>query len=419
MSKKDITQEIEEVATKLEKSAKTEQEILFDTIKELGPEGLRKALPTLDKEEQELLLETLADMKKAVSMDDAYSAKMTQGKITDTKIQEEVANDDADEKLVKPEAAKQNHQGTPVEGWEGQVIKANGDMSKEKAKSELMKLEEKEHGTNNPKKLVEAEKEEQAEKKMKKSEDQMKKCSCGKPAAEGLKKCMGCMKAMKKSIELELGDKATPELVKAEMKSRLLAEESQLGDAPEMKESTRANKGDVKPLDLSKDNESAQSKVNDLGQGQEGSMSKAKAPKELDLEDDNKEAQKKVNDLKQGKEEKVKKAVWGSENDLLKARTGGRNHHFSVNGYYDEVTEAAKNPLDTKLTKSEEPKKEDLNDIIAKGGDATWGQIENDRLVKANGDKVSGKFTKSFVDADLAEAFNMTQEELKKIIGEE
>lgn len=63
-------------------------------------------------------------MKKSVSFDkEAQSAKMIQGKVSETIIQEEVANDDADEKLVKPEAAKQNHQGTPVEGWEGQVIK--------------------------------------------------------------------------------------------------------------------------------------------------------------------------------------------------------------------------------------------------------------------------------------------------------
>jgi hypothetical protein len=468
MSERDIAQEIDEVAGELEKSVKSPKEILIDTIRELGPEGLRKALPELDNSEKELLKEALEDMKKVVSMDDAYAAKVIQGKIDDTKLQEEVANDDQDEKLVKPEAAKIAHQGTPTEGWEGQVIKAKGDMSREEAKSKLMEMEEKEHGTKNPKKLVEAEEEEQDEKKvkkahvgfkaveekareegaedpkavaaavgikkygkagmeakaqagkMKKGEDKMKKmCKCGAPAAEGLMKCMGCVKAMKKSIELELGDKATPELVKAEMKNRLLAEESQLGDAPDMSGAkVRGNEEAPEALKPGKDNEAAQKKVNDLSQGQEGSMSKAKAPKELDLAEDNEEAQKKVNDEKQGKKEKMKKAIWTSENDLLKAGTNGRNFHYSINDMYDDaIRETQKPVVEQPLMKSGD-KKEDLNDIIAKGGDATWGQVETDRLVKANEAKVSGKFTKSFVDADLAEAFGMTIEEVKKIIGE-
>lgn len=178
---------------------------------------------------------------KAISFDkEAQAVKFVQGNIKDTIIQEDKADDDADEKLVKPEAAKMNHQGTPTDGWDGQVIKSleesedqldaliekamdkcndekmvaeklekkgmnkekvqgaiekykakkevkkseetpsedlekgkmkEKEMDKEEAKDKIMAMEEKEHGTKDPKKLVEAEKKEHKEEKkeMKKS----------------------------------------------------------------------------------------------------------------------------------------------------------------------------------------------------------------------------------------------------------
>jgi hypothetical protein len=241
----EITKKIEEMAEKMEKASAEPSERLFSVIKSLGAEGLKKKLPTLTDEEKTVLKAALEEMtmKKAVSFDkEAQSAKHIRGKITDTLIQEEIASDDADEKLMKPEAAKQDHQGTPTDGWEGQVIKAMEDnldaviekamekcnddkmvmkklkekgmdeskvqgaldkykakkdvkksepeaapaedlekgkmknkaMDKEEAKDKIMAMEEKEHGTKDPKKLVEAEKKEdkdekKEDKKMKKS----------------------------------------------------------------------------------------------------------------------------------------------------------------------------------------------------------------------------------------------------------
>jgi hypothetical protein len=218
-----INTEIEMMADKMEKAVVDPQDRLFTIIKSLGPEGLKARLPELSEEEKIVLKSALEEMtlKKAVEFDkEAAGAKFIQGKVTDTIIQEDKADDDADEKLVKPEAAKMNHQGTPTDGWEGQVVKSEiemleenideviekamarcndekkvmtklkekgmgeekvqgaldkfkmkkaAEMSKEEAKDKIMSMEEKEHGTKDPKKLVEAEKKENMKENMKKS----------------------------------------------------------------------------------------------------------------------------------------------------------------------------------------------------------------------------------------------------------
>lgn len=411
-----IDNEIDQVAETLEKSTKSPQDQLFDTIRELGPEGIRAKLPTLEKAEKELLVDALEEMKKAVEMDKEYQAKYVQGKITDTILQEDKADDDQDEKLVMKEAAKQNHQGTPVEGWEGQVIKAK-EMSedREEAAEKIMSMEEKEHKTKDPKKLVEAEKK---EKKMEKGDD-MDKCGekmmkkqgvpegvdsekqerCvrklkGQPGKNPYAICNASMKKgevteevkdalleIKKSVEEQLkeqGIEAKPELVKSEMK-RLLQEESQNGDAPEMNEKTRANK---------------------------------EKAKELELSDDNKDAQKEVNDMKQGQ---MKKAIWGSDNDLLKANTNGRNFHFSYSDWL-EVQEATKDLEVEEVKKSES--EENLNDIIEKSQDASWDQVTCERMLKSNKEKIKGSVFKSFETNEIAEALGLSEEEAKKILGE-
>lgn len=361
-----ISQEIEQIADQLEKSGQSPKERLFETIRKLGPAGIRAKLPSLEKAEQELLLGALQEMKKAVEMDANYAAPVISGKITDTKLQEEKGDDEQDEKLVKPEAAMISHQGTPTPGWEGQVIKGK-EMSKEKAKDTILSMEEKEHKTKDPKKLVEAEKKEHA---MKKSGEEVIKDAKKKVKSGDKDKMKEGLKEMKKAVEEQLGDKSTPELVKGEMK-RLLAEESQEGDAPKMDEATRAKKESVPAIELGKDN----------------------------------------------KKNMTKAAVWGGENDLIKACTQGRNFHFSA-GDYLEAEEAAKTAKkDEPVAKSEGAKKEDLNDIIEKGGDRTWDHLRTDQLLKSNDGK-RGKLVKSYEDNEIAQALGLTPEEAKKILGE-
>jgi hypothetical protein len=486
----DIEQEIQQVADGLEKSTQTPKERLFETIRHLGPAELRARMAGLEKSEKELLLDALTEMKKAVEMDKEYAAEYVQGKLKATKIQEDKADDDQDEKLVfnSPEAVTVNHQGTPTNGWEGQVIKGKKDMSDKKepkdskikeAKNQPEDAEDHQlrsmkksveilkkhgammlemypddiekahvgfaavsanaakHGADDPDavaaavgrkkygkegmaKLAEAGK----KKEMKKGEDMEKAYGEGMCKKQGVPEgidpakqercvrklkgekgknayaiCNASMKKglpvttevkealleIKKSIEEQLqgfGQEATPELIKAEMK-RLLKEEDQDGDAPEMNVKTRANKEDVAALDLA---------------------------------EDNKKAQKKVDDEKQGQKGEVKKAIWGGENDLLKANTNGRNFHFSMEEHlaWLEVSKAGVKVED--LNKSSE-KKDDLNDIIAKSQDTTWGHIECETLIKAN-DAKRGKVFKSFENKEIQEALGLTDEEARKILGE-
>lgn len=383
----DINKQIEEMAEKMEKASTDPKEKLFTVIKSLGKEGLKAKLATLSDEEKGLLKAALEELtlKKAVSFDDQYQAKFVQGNIMDTKIQEDKADDDQDEKLVKPAAAKMNHQGTPTPGWDGQVIKSveeqldevvekamekcNDDkmvmkklkekgmdegkvqgaldkykmkkmkkseedeiekakkMSKDEAKDKIMNMEEKEHGTKDPKKLVEAEKKEHG---MKKSDE-----------------------------EVEKG------------KMKMLKEEDQLGDAPEMKDGKQMAK-------------------------------KTSAP---DIEDN----------AKANKKNMTKSITWEDEQRLLKANTLGRNFHFNVEQFVTETI--ANEPKETETVKKSEGK-EDLNEIIAKGGDRAAGHAEAEKMKEDAKKKQNGKIVKSFSDEDLREAMGLTEEEYKKIIGE-
>ena len=122
-----ITKEIEALAEQMEKSVTDPNDRLFSIIKSLGKDGLKAKLEDLSDEEKVTLKATLEEMtlKKAISFDkEAQSVKFVRGKVTDTIIQEDKADDDVDETLVKPEAAKMDHQGTPTDGWQGQVIKS-------------------------------------------------------------------------------------------------------------------------------------------------------------------------------------------------------------------------------------------------------------------------------------------------------
>lgn len=388
----EINKQIEEMAEKMEKSATDPKENLFAVIKSLGPKGLKEKLATLSEDDKVVLKAALEELtlKKAVEFDDAYAAKMIQGKVRDTIIQEDIASDDADEKLVKPSAAKMAHQGTPTDGWSGQVIKSIEEsdeqmdeliekamakcsddkmvmkklkekgmdekkvqgavdrynskkapapmekaMSKDAAKDKLMEMEEKEHGTKNPKKLVQKEKEEQ----------------------DGKKEMMASMK------------KSDEEIEKAKKMNK---EEDQLGDAPEMNEKTMGKK--------------------------------SPAPNVEDVPKASKDAQKNVNKMN------VKKAVFAGENDLLKANTGGRNFHFNVEEF---ITETLKTDVTApELKKSE---KEDVNDIIAKSEDRNWDQVNEQR--KADANKTNGSLVKSFSDEEFAEVMGLSVEEAKKILG--
>jgi len=380
----EITKQITEMAEKMEKSTTEPKDGLFKAIRALGPAGLKEKLATLSDDDKIVLKAALEEMtlQKAIEFDKEYAAKMIQGKVNETIIQEDIASDDADEKLVKPAAAVMNHQGTPTDGWEGQVIKSiqenpeqldlviekamekckddkmvmkklkdkgmdegkvqgaldkykakqvqksaddeieKGKMKeREQAKEKIMQMEEKEHGTKDPKKVVAAEKKEN-------------------------------------KMEKALPEKANPEV-------------NQVGDAPNL----------------------------------EGGKQMAKKTSAPDIEDN----------AKANKKNMTKSISWDDDNRLLKANTLGRNHTFNVEQFITETL--ANEPKEQGEVKKSEGQKEDINDIIAKGGDTTWNEIEKANSIKNH--KSSGSLIKSFDDvADIASAMGISVEEAKKILGE-
>lgn len=137
-----IDKEIEDLATKMNKSAKSPKELLAETILELGPEGLKKAYSKMKPEEQKLLEEVLEEMKKAANTpkptEDAekLTPKETETKNSKLRTVEQTGSDDQDEKLMETKNAEHNPQGGPKDSpLEGQVIKGREPGSEHKTAS--------------------------------------------------------------------------------------------------------------------------------------------------------------------------------------------------------------------------------------------------------------------------------------------
>lgn len=128
---KEIDKEIEDIATAMVKSVVDGKQVLFDTIMNLGPEGLKKALPTLTPEQQELVKQALAEMTKATHLpevtQDASVLSPVHTKTKNAKLKTESlsGSDNQDEKLMQDKNKDIDHQGDhKVEGLESPVIKA-------------------------------------------------------------------------------------------------------------------------------------------------------------------------------------------------------------------------------------------------------------------------------------------------------
>lgn len=132
-----ISNEIEQVAEKMEKSA-TEFATIRKTILTLGAEGLKKALPNLSDPQKDLLKAVLKDMAKSHDKP-VKNAKYSPEPKTNTtpngdyvwneaKIPQDYQDETIYREVEEDEAEKHRNQGgVPVEGWEGQIIKSDGD----------------------------------------------------------------------------------------------------------------------------------------------------------------------------------------------------------------------------------------------------------------------------------------------------
>lgn len=396
-----IDQEIEEMAKSVEESVMTPKDQLIKTINELGLEGIKTKMTSLTKSEKEVLFDTLEEMKKSASpaMDANYAAEYVKGDVyKDTVIQEDKADDDADEKLVKPANAEMKNQGDNApEGFEGQVIKAKemDDSKKEESAKE---------------KLVDAV-DDVAEAEVKEHEDDMHK------------------KDMKKS-DIDIADDADETADEAVGKVKKMKDENH---EKKMKKSVEIN---GKEFDLYEVKIQAEEILksegieltNDLVKGKikellaEASQSKDKMD---DMQKDKVRGDKSIpEDQNVGKDNKKnmsKSVEWADKNALLKSDRGGRNHSFSVNGYYDEALAKAepKKEGEEDLKKSEpEVKDYDLNDLIEKDMTTTWKELDTANGLAKSLNETNGQLVKSFETNEIAQALGLSEEEAKKILGE-
>lgn len=455
---KSIEEQIEEMADKMEKSTQDPSEAIRETIMKLGSEGLQKALPNLSDEQRELLKSTIAEMveeakeriNKAVEMDANYSAPRVRESILDTKYDVDKADDDADEKLVIAEAAQHNHQGdvTP-EGREGQVIKSE----LEAIRNELIKSYEDAGLPYSEEILKSAIKERYLAKAKKDMEDKDEK----KENAAG--------KKIQEAVD-DLAENEAEEEVKDHEK--------------------KMHKKEMKKADELSDADAKKPEDDQVGDGSKGTEGKSSAKKESAPNIEHK-AETAADEVKVT----MKKSVnWESPNARLMAKTGGRNHHFNVNEYYDECLAKAKeeNMTDDELIKGFESYEEELEETedlekayvgfnklkqkVAQGGAKNpaavaaaigrkkYGKERYNQMISAGkpggkkGKEAPGKMKKSefdindliekgqdmdydtyrtntelakhkvnghkssFNDIDMADAFNMSEEEMKKILGE-
>lgn len=528
----DVNKEIEEMAENLEKSQKTVEEILVD----LGPEGIRKALPTLSEEEQKVLLDKLQEMKKAkaVSMDKDYDPKIRRGKLTETRIQEDEVDDDKDEKLVKEELKGVDHQGdsTP-EGFEGQVIKSilsditdledvdDEDLS-ELAKSFDNDLDQlSDYLTNDDEDMLEKAKTvsrngiryyadgKNAGKKVGSVRgDKASINSIARARAKGKISAKGAKAGIKESNVRALDSKEREKNIAGgapiwmsdksdsaikEGAARKLATKKTLSDpsikdkkdkteqaaerslniyekirssnkpsSKDIKENKEANSeynsakkelldeytpkynATKKVLKEKRDNMSKSLEELDSNEELQNAFVEAALAKGFTMDEIQKACEKKgikLNKIKQVAEKEAKEEVeehksemhdkaedlveksleqeifedfsktWESKDHLIKARTGGRNHHFSVNQYYDEILAKSKETPVEDLKKGHE---NDVQSLIERGEDRNWDEVIEARNLKETESKANISFKKSFSDSDMDALFEDSESLEKK-----
>ena len=159
MNKSEIELEIDELSKTMEFATMNPVEEIKKAVMELGPEGVRKAMPTMTNENKILLNDILEDMNKSHTLPiDAPKKLVNVG--GENYVEEDVGNDDADEDIfdaaVKEGDNEQKHQGgshdltQPVD-WKGQMIKSLDEFTADELatfgevyKAMKMKKEEKE-----------------------------------------------------------------------------------------------------------------------------------------------------------------------------------------------------------------------------------------------------------------------------------
>lgn len=368
---KSIENEIDSMADNMAKSTIDPKAELMATIKELGPVELKKSLADLSDEQKGMVVEILEEMNKATSMDANYSPDKKFAKLANMGTEEETGSDDSDEKLVVASNKDIKHQGDDSpEGKSGQVIKSESETIDDIIEKAMYKNCDKEQVEEAHQNMMDKDK-----KDYKKGYKKGK----GYDMAKSLEDALALKNEIIKSYE-DAGLAYTDELVKGEMKKRMNPEEDQVIQPDATKGKSTAKKESVPNIEVAKDASETADEV--------------KVPS-------------------------IKKSLPGFDpQSRLRANTGGRNFHFSIDNFYNEALAKAQGKDTTKeeLSKGEtEESVDDINDIIEKGFDKTMCNVAEEELQKS---QIMGEFAQSsFSDKDFADAMNISEAEYKELMG--
>lgn len=334
---------------------------LKEQIATLGPEGLKKALPNLDENQVEMIKSILEEMKAEKSEALEKASKVPQ-KASEADAPAATVTAGKIEDTVIQEDKTGDDDDEKIVKEKNKSVKHQGDDSPVGKEGQVVKSEE----------MDEAIKEEKKEAKKKEAKVEPEK----KVNLPGVKK--GCGEVKKSDEDLEKGDVVT------EVENKEAKQSGPSKAQKNEKDAKKESKGESEVA--SQADETADEAVN-------------KAPA-------------------------MKKSVaWEDENARLKAGTGGRNFHYSINDMYDEaLAKANAEVVEEKIEKSEnedqEAKALDINDMIEKGMDRSFKDIEVEDMKKSlSEDPKNGVLVKSFSDEELAATMGMSVEDMKKILG--
>lgn len=448
----EIDKEIEDLAENMAKSTTDSRQLLFDTIMELGPEGLKKAAADLTSDEQELLKSCVADLAKAQAVSQDLTPEKTTTDANKMKTESLSGSDDEDEKkLMDEKNANHPHQGGPKdkpEGWEGQIIKAiqdTEDLCKSLFKAPLkeaskVEIDEDKASVMNQicwkiddlKRLKDSawliedevpDIKDIMEKKFSKIKSEIKdlaskysslkkskEAEVEMPAKEAVNKLME-MEEAEHGKDIDGNGKVAEKLEKEKKMKKSLAEIVEMAKSLNMskEEVIKTIKGSNEDLELVKGK---------MKEKMEEMKEESKEPKKEEAKEEKAEEK---------KEAKMEKSVQWSPKSSIAANTLGRNTHWDVDAYIEKYEQEKQETIKKggyfgetqgeSLKKSEgEAEKVDLNDLIAKGMDYSTDEIK--RIEGVRDHKVEGKLVKSFDNIDIAKALGMTEEEYRKFFGE-
>lgn len=431
----DINQEIDNMAETMVKSVKPTQkaiDLVKSTVLELGPEGLRKAFPTLSNEQKTLLKSVLEDMRKAHKTPGPNAKQSTEPQSLYSEQQGDyIFNEDKrpawtkEDEDINEEAEKKNQDkirnqgGTPVEGWEGQEIGETPKVSSEPSTPSdvkvpaILKSEDLEKKQGVPKGADPAVHEKCVNDVKAQGQDKSSAYAICNASGAGMKKAEDCAYSDENS-----GEEPLMKDKKAKAKEKVTGMIKRMQERK--MEKSQCIQALADKLDVSAD------KVEKVWDVIAKSMEKdseegTKEEDQVESPDHMEESKKtKAKESMSGKPEKVAKSYFYEEEimyeakaeDVFKSNRFGKNTHYDVDAFIaqdaiDRAKRLSKSSFDEETSKTlnkSESNKADLNDLIEKNLDMSESSVI---VAKANqaAKPAGGFFVKSFNDDDMDALF--------------